>query len=129
MIRKIIISLAVATVISSPAMAAQAGLVFGSGGSSSSSAVQAGSSGSSGSAIIGVTGQQSSAGGTSYGGSSVSFNGPNVATTSGHTVNTAQQGTSYSLGLAGSQNSSGAQGAGNSTAGGQILGGWVFVMP
>ncbi len=129
MIKKIILSLAVTSMAASPAFAAQAGLVIGGGSTSSSSSAQASSVGSSGSMLLGTSRQQSSAGVVSSGVGAVSFNGPNVSSVTANKVDVAQQGTTSSIGLAGSHNANVAVGGGTSSATGGVLGGWVFYLP
>ena len=48
---------------------------------------------------------------------------------SNHTSSTTQQGSTFSLGLAGSQNSNGTLGIGSSSASNNLVGVWLFVQP
>jgi len=112
-----------------PAMAIDFGIALGSGQSSSSSLAVAGSQGSSGSLLFGITGQQSSAGAASGGEATSVMSGNDQLSSSIHQSETTQQGTSGSLGLAGSQNSNFAFGAGGSNASNQLVGVWLFVQP
>jgi len=115
--------------LASPAAAVDFGIAVGSGQSASSSTAVAGSQGSSGSLLFGITGQQSSAGAISGGTATSQISGNDQASSSLHESQTTQQGTSGSLGLAGSQNSNLAFGAGQSSASNQLVGVWLFVQP
>jgi hypothetical protein len=116
-----------ATVLATPAAAVDFGLAIGAGSSSSSSTAVAGSQGSSASLIAGATTQTSQSLAAS-GGSAVSImDGNDQSSTSVHQSETLQTGNSASLGLAGSQNSNFAFGAGSSSASNQLVGVWLFV--
>lgn len=116
-----------ATMLATPAAAIDLGVALGSGSTSSTSGAIAASQGSSGSLLFGFTGQQSSAGAAS-GGEAVSvMDGNDQLSSSIHQSETTQQGTSGSFGLAGSQNSNFAVGAGSSSASNQLIGVWLFV--
>ena len=121
-----LIGLIASVAIATPASAVDLGIALGSGSTSSTSGAIAASQGSSGSLLFGFTGQQSSAGAAS-GGEAVSvMNGNDQLSSSIHQSETTQQGTSGSFGLAGSQNSNFAVGAGGSSASNQLIGVWLF---
>jgi len=120
---------ALGSIISTPVLAAELGIAFGTGGTSSTSTAVAASQGSSASAIFGITGQQSSAGANSNGVAEQVISGNDSGSATTHTSTTTQQGTSASLGLAGSQNSNFAFGAGQSNAGNALVGVWLFANP
>lgn len=109
-----------------PAMAAELGLVIGAGGSQSSSSAAAASQGSSASAIAGVTFQVSGARANSNGSAEQVIQGNDSGAQSTHTSTTTQGGTTFSFGLAGSQNSNVAVANGSSAAGNRLVGVWLF---
>jgi hypothetical protein len=57
------------------------------------------------------------------------MSGNDQGSASTHVSQTTQQGSTFSLGLAGSQNSNLALGAGSSSASNQLTGVWLFVSP
>jgi len=115
--------------VATPAMAVDFGIALGQGSSSSTSLAVAGSQGSSASLIAGATTQTSQSLAAS-GGSAVSImDGNDQSSTSVHQSETLQTGSSASLGLAGSQNSNFAFGAGGSSAQNSLVGVWLFVQP
>ena len=115
-----------ATVLATPAAAIDLGIAIGGGTTSSTSGAIAASQGSSASAFLGVTAQQSSAGAASGGEAISVMDGNDQLSSSIHQSETTQQGSTFSLGLAGSQNSNFAVGAGSSSASNQLVGVWLF---
>ena len=122
-----LIGLLASVAIATPAAAVDLGIALGSGSTSSTSGAIAASQGSSASAIFGFTGQQSSAGAASGGEAISVMDGNDQLSSSIHQSETTQQGTSGSFGLAGSQNSNFALGAGGSAASNNLVGVWLFV--
>jgi hypothetical protein len=112
-----------------PALAIDFGVAVGSGASQSNSTAISGSQGSSASALFGVTAQQSSGGAASAGFSESVMSGNDQGSQSQHTSATTQQGSTFSLGLAGSQNSNNTLGIGSSSASNNLVGVWIFAQP
>ena len=127
--KKLLLAAVASLAIAAPASAAELGIAFGTGGTNSSSTAVAGSQGSSGSVLFGVTAQQSSAGANSNGTAEQVIQGNDSGSQTTHTSTTTQQGSTFSFGLAGSQNSNIAFGAGQSNAGNNIAGVWLFANP
>ena len=127
--KKIALALASLVLFSTPAMAVDFGIVAGSGASSSTSQALSGSQGSSASFIAGATVQQSSGAANSNGFGASSISGNNQLAVSNHTSQTTQQGSTASLGLAGSQNSNVTQAVGGSSAQNVLTGVWLFIQP
>jgi len=115
--------------LASPAAAVDFGVAVGSGASQSNSTAISGSQGSSASALFGVTAQQSSGGALSFGQAESVMSGNDQGAQSTHTSATTQQGSTFSLGLAGSQNSNAVLGVGSSSAQNALTGIWLFVGP
>jgi len=112
--------------LATPAAAVDFGLAVGTGSSQSNSTAVAGSQGSSASLIAGATTQTSQSLAASGGNAVSVLNGNDQASSSTHQSETLQTGNSASLGLAGSQNSNIAFGAGSSSASNQLVAIWVF---
>jgi len=121
--------LAAASLLATPAMAVDFGIVAGSGASQSNSTAIAGSQGSSASALFGFTTQTSQSLAASGGNAQSVISGNDQASASTHQSETLQAGNTASFGLAGSQNSNLALGAGSSSASNQLTGVWLFIQP
>jgi len=121
--------LAVATLLATPAMAVDFGIVAGGSNTSSVSQAVAGSQGSSGSLLFGATSQTSQSLAASGGSGTAIISGNDASSTTVHQSETLQTGQSASFGLAGSQNSNIAAGVGGSAANTSLQGIWLFVQP
>ena len=115
--------------LAAPASAIDLGIAVGQGSTGSVSQASSISQGSSASALAGFTTQNSFGGAASGGNATSIMSGNDQASSSVHQSETVQGGTSFSLGLAGSQNSNLTIGTGGSAAQNSLAGIWLFIQP
>ncbi len=129
--KKLLVLLAAGAAMSAtPAFAVDLGIAIGSGSTGSTSGAASQSVGGSlTSGPGGITGQQSSGAAQSTGFGSLVFSNNDMLASSGQNSQTAQQGTSASLGFATSANANQTLAQGQSAAFGNIASGWIYVGP
>lgn len=127
--KKLLIALAATAIFATPAAAVDLGIAVSQGNTASTSLASAGTQGSSASAIFGFSAQQSSAGAGSAGQATSLVSGNDGQSSSTHVSEVAQQGTTFSVGLAGSQNSGAGVAQGGSAAANQVNAIYLFLQP
>lgn len=127
--KKLILLAGSALLFATPAAAVDLGIATGSSGSASTSQAGSASVGQSSSALLGFSAQQSSGAANSNGTGFSVISGNDTLSGSNHTSQTAQQGSTVSLGLAQSSNANQTIAQGASAGAANLTGVWIFLQP